>query len=159
MKAILILVISFSLSSGGRSVEKEITVLTGDGVTTVDLSPIVAMMDRNWCFHECDESACMTGDHLVRNWAGPEANTDDGQHVCQSGDCGDHLGNCDFREEDELLAIATPEALHFLSERYPDMVHLNFPRGAVQVLNCAGDVSVHVPVPDDLLRELASLRP
>lgn len=130
------------------------------GEAPAGLDVVLEFLDQDPCMRECEERpGCMDGQHLVRIQPAEDANTNDPQHTCQNGDCDDHTGGCGTSEEEDLLAVADPSALRYLTRQYLRKVLLNFDRGAFQLLDCAGKVSVHVPVSDALLRDLARFKP
>jgi len=61
---------------------------------------------------------------------------------------------------DQLVGLVEredTEAIVELAAVFGDAVKVNEARGALQVLNCAGNVSIHVPLPANVLEELTQV--
>ena len=84
-----------------------------------------------------------------------------------SGDSGCHEsgsynGDCDNKHDEcggggsiatevvETVSTQEPGAILALLAKYPDWVHLNVERSAVQITNCVGAVIRHLPISPDL---------
>lgn len=71
--------------------------------------------------------------------------------TCEAHGCGESDEDAAVRvvsvsEALKTLEAAPPEEIPGLVERYPQIFSYNEERQAIQVLNCKGDVSVHVPL-------------
>lgn len=81
---------------------------------------------------------------------------------CEFGFCtGDacDLGEFSPRDRAEAIVVASagsPDEIAALLERFPDNVHINMERGAVQITGCSGAIIAHVPLSAELVTAIAA---
>ncbi len=128
------------------------TAFTGAGEQSLLTSGVVLAV-RAPCYLHCDHCQGLS-EHFTH--AGTESGGVQHGSCWPGGTCEAH--ECDETEDDsdvrvvsvnEALATveaASPEQLADLVDRYPQLFSYNEERQAIQLLNCRGEVSAHVPL-------------
>jgi hypothetical protein len=129
---------------------------------------VPSSIDLRACQSRCDPCNNEMGHELVEDSGGPLAGA---PHKCESLDPCDDKTVCDpeapeptpdalAANEAEAIRVAVVEQQYRVLERYvvamPDRVTLNVGRSAIQLLDCAGQVIAHYPIPNSAARSITT---